>query len=320
MAALLPPLTLFFEQTNSQAILVMTKKYHGVIVPLLTPINAHGQIDFPSVEKLFDFTLKPGNFPFVLGTTGEMAFVSTASREKFVKYTANHLGSKTTFYAAVSDNSLDNSITAAKKYVDYGVDALVAHLPYFLPIDPDAMMSYFEALADNAPAPIIIYNIASITHMSIPVEVIEKLSQHPNIAGLKDSERDWARIEQLTALFKDREDFSLFIGWTDKSTESLAIGFDGIIPNTANVAPSLFQDLYQAAVGGDIERAIALQTTAGEIGKLVQAGKTMTTTIPELKAITKYLGVCDQHVLPPLVAKEGPEAEALINKFLAIKL
>jgi len=287
---------------------------------MLTPINAHGQIDLPAVEKLFDFTLKPGNFPFALGTTGEMAFVSNASREKFVKHAADHLGGKSTFYAAISDNSLENSINAAKKYVDWGVDVLVAHLPYFLPIGPDAMLKYFEALADNSPAPVMIYNVVSITRMSIPIDVIESLSHHPNIVGLKDSERDFERIQALATIFKDREDFALFIVWTDKSTEALSIGFDGIIPNTANVAPDLFQDLYQAAIAGELEKAQAIQSKAGEIGKLVQAGKTMTTTIPELKAITQHLGVCDQHVLPPLDAFEGPDAETLVKNFLDLNL
>lgn len=298
----------------------MIKNYHGVVVPLLTPVDTNGQIDLASVETLLNFTLETGNYPFVLGTTGEMGFVSQTDREKFVKHVGAHLAGKTTFYAAVSDNALGNSIEAAKKYVDYGVNVLVAHLPYFLPIQPDAMLKYFESLADAAPAPLIIYNIASITHMSIPVDVIEKLSHHPNIAGLKDSERDWERIEELSALMKDREDFSLFIGWTDKSTESLAVGFDGIIPNTANVAPNLFQDLYQAAMAGDFDKAGALQLKAGEIGQLVQAGKTMTITIPELKAITRHLGVCGQHVLPPLKALEGPAADALVQNFLAINL
>lgn len=296
------------------------KKYSGVIAPLVTPVTETGQIDEASVERLIDFVIDAKNYPFILGTTGEIALNSFKNREHLAKITAEKVNGRSTLFAGITDNCIDNIIDAAKKYVDFGVDVFVAHLPYFFPLNNDLMIKYFENLADNSPRPIMIYNILSITHMSIPVEVLEKLSYHPNIVGLKDSERDWERHQKLAELFKDRDDFVLFIGWTNKSSEAILMGFDGIIPNTANVIPGLFHSLYEAAFNGNENEALKYQAKAEELSELVQNNRTMTRTIPELKAIMNHLNICTPYVLPPLEKLSEQEAEKLVNDFKSLDL
>jgi dihydrodipicolinate synthase/N-acetylneuraminate lyase len=296
------------------------KKYHGVIAPLVTPVTESGQIDEQSVERLINYVTEAKNIPFILGTTGEIASNSFANRDKLAQLTAKYVNGRSTLMAGITDNCVENTIEASKKYNDYGVDVFVVHLPYFLPLTNDLMIKYFETIADNSPQPVIIYNIVSITHMSIPVEVLEKLSHHPNIVGLKDSEKDWERHVKQANLFKDREDFVLFIGWTNKSSESLLMGYDGIIPNTANIVPGLFQTLYEAALDGNENEALKLQAKAEELSELVQNNRTMTRTIPELKAIMNHLNVCTPFVLPPLEKLSSPETEVLINEFKKLEL
>jgi 4-hydroxy-tetrahydrodipicolinate synthase len=298
----------------------MNKKYSGVVVPLLTPLNSEGNIDSLSVKKLINHTINASAIPFVLGTTGEIFYNSQRNRLKLVSDAVEFINNKTILYAGISDNCIDNSIEIAKKYAELGVDVLVAHLPSILPLTDDLILEYFKTLADKCPAPIMIYNVVSITHMSIPINIIEKLSQHDNIVGLKDSERDFERIQKLAELFNEREDFSLFIGWTGKSVEALEMGFDGIIPNTANVVPKLFQSLYEAAVNGNSELASEFQFKADELGALVQANKSMTQTIPELKALMKHLNICQEFVSPPLETLSNKKSQLLVQKFNKLDL
>ncbi|MCX6168477.1 MAG: dihydrodipicolinate synthase family protein [Ignavibacteriales bacterium] len=291
------------------------KLYHGVIAPMVTPVTETGEIHAGSVEKLVDYVIQAGNFPFILGTTGEIASNSLANRDELVKLTAKFVNGRKILYAGITDNCIANTINTANKYADFGANAFVVHLPYFFPLTSDLMLKYYETIAENSPLPIVIYNITSITHMSIPIDVIEKLSTHPNIVGLKDSERDYDRVEKLAKLFKDREDFSLFIGWTNKSSQALLLGFDGIIPNTSNVTPALFQSLYESAFKGDEQEAMKFQDKAEGLSKLVQNNKTMVRTIPELKAIMNHLGICTPYVLPPLVHLTENENKELIKNY-----
>ena len=85
--------------------------------------------------------------------------------------------------------------------------------------------------------------------------------------------------------FKERDDFSLFIGWTAKSAEALLSGFDGIVPNPGNVIPAIFQGLYKAAVNSEKAKALKLQEKVNTLIELVQKNKTMTRTVPELKVL-----------------------------------
>lgn len=296
------------------------KKYFGVVAPMVTPVNEKGEIDSGSVERLIKHVVQAGNFPFILGTTGEIASNSFSNREHLAKLAAKLVNGKTTLYAGITDNCINNTINTAMKYADWGINTFVVHLPYFFPLTSDMMLKYYETIADNSPVPIIIYNIRSITHMTIPIEVIEKLSDHPNIVGLKDSERDYERVEKLAELFRNREDFSLFIGWTNKSSQALLLGFDGIIPNTANVTPALFQSLYDAAFIGDEQQAMGFQNRAETLSQLVQNNKTMTRTIPELKAIMNHLNICTPYVLPPLIQLTQEENDELIKKYINLGL
>lgn len=296
------------------------KKYHGVIAPLITPIEKSGKIDDRSVENLFRLVMKYNNFPFILGTTGEIALNPVSNREHLAKLAVKIVNDKTTLYAGITDNCVETTINTAQKYSDFGVDVFVVHLPYFFPLTPDLMMKYFEYVADNSPRPIIIYNIKSITNMSIPVDVIEKLSHHPNIVALKDSERDYERVEKLAQIFKTREDFSLFIGWTNKSSQALLLGFDGIIPNTTNVTPGLFQSLYEAAIKGDEKTAMEFQERAETLSVLVQNNKPMTRTIPEIKAILNHMNICKPYVQMPLVPLTEEENKILINEYSKLSL
>ena len=296
------------------------KTYYGVIAPMVTPLTETGQIHPGSVEKLIDFVIEAGNFPFILGTTGEIASNSFANREYLAKLTAQHVNGRKTLYAGITDNCIDHTIDTAKKYADWGINVFVVHLPYFFPLTSDLMLKYYETIAEKSPAPIVLYNIKSITHMSIPIDVIETLSSHPNIVGLKDSERDYERVEKLAELFKDREDFSLFIGWTNKSSQALLLGFDGIVPNTSNVTPALFQSLYESAFKGEEQQAVKFQDRAESLSQLVQNNKTMVRTIPELKAIMNHMGICTPYVLPPLVRLTEKENVALIKSYVDLGL
>ena len=296
------------------------KKYHGVIAPLVTPILESGKIDTHSFKKLLDFIQASKNFPFILGTTGEIASNSYSNREHLVQLAGKIVSGKTTLYAGITDNCIENTIKAAKKYADWGIDVFVVHLPYFFQLTNDLMLKYFETIAKYSPRPIMIYNIMSVTHMSVPIEVIDKLSHHPNIVGLKDSERDYERVEKLAEKFKDREDFALFIGWTNKASQALLLGFDGIIPNTSNVTPGLFQSLYEATINGNEKEAMKLQNRAEGLSQLVQNNKTMIRTIPELKGIMNHLNICKPYVLPPLVHLTDKENETLIKAYTNLTL
>jgi 4-hydroxy-tetrahydrodipicolinate synthase len=290
------------------------KKYHGVVVPLVTPFQGDGEVDLAALEKLIGHVTSHHCHPMILGTTGEAVSMTDPQKRKVVQL----LGSfkdKATLYAGVSGNSFNEVTARANEYAAYGVDVLVAHLPCYYPLSPAAMTQWFASLADESPLPLMVYNIPSTTHMSIPLEVIDSLSRHERIVGVKDSERSEARIKDSITLWKDREDFSHFTGWAAGSLAALRAGSDGIIPSSGNLMPRVYELLYQAVRKNDTQLGQRMQQISDELGDLYQHGRLLGESLAALKAMAATLGLCGPHTLPPVYPPETLEGRRLGGLF-----
>lgn len=294
-----------------------TKKYHGVVVPMITPFKEDGSIDESGARRVTEFLLENGVFPFILGTTGESASIPEAEKLRYVEAVAKAVDGRTILYAGISRNCLANAVEAAKRYADLGVDVVVAHLPSYYPISTGHMLGYYEMLAERIPLPLVIYNILATTHHSIPLEVVETLSHHPNIVGLKDSERDEDRLEQAISNWGQRTDFAHFVGWGAKCTDALLMGSDGIVPSTGNITPKMFHELYTNATNSHPEDAKRLQIKTDAIAALYQKGKLLSESLAALKVMMKALGLCESWVLPPLQAMSSEAEKELMNRMQA---
>jgi dihydrodipicolinate synthase/N-acetylneuraminate lyase len=287
------------------------KGVHGVIVPMVTPFKDDGRLDESAVERILDFFLEAGVFPFVLGTTGEAASVHETMRHRLVNLAAKQTAGKTALYAGISSNCFEASLEAAEKYLDLGVYAVVAHLPNYYPLSSEDIFRYFEVLADHVSGPLVVYNIPQTTHMSIPLDVLENLSRHPNITGVKDSERDLERLEKAIGLWAGRDDFSHLTGWGGQMAHALSLGTDGIVPSTGNLVPGKFAEMVKAADAGDREKAIRIQERTDEISMVYQKGRLQGQSLAALKVMMHEAGLCDPAVLPPLFKLGEEETTAI---------
>lgn len=275
-------------------------KYHGVVVPMVTPVTKEGDIDVKAVERIIDNFAKYNVSALLMGTTGEGNSVAVEQGVKMIEAAAKAAAGRITIYAGLAGNCVSEQMEAAKKFVAAGADVIAATLPCYYALTPEQMMKYYTDLADALTIPLMLYNITITTHMSIPVDVIEKLSHHSNIVGLKDSEDNQERMEEILRLVADRDDFAYFCGCAANSAKALSLGADGIVPSVGNYLPKMYADLFDAGVKGDTATAEDLQQKTIEIGKINTAGLTLGQSLAGLKVIMKMVGLCDTFMLPPL--------------------
>ena len=290
------------------------KEHSGVIVPMITPFTNNGEIDFGAVEKIINNFIQNGVYPFILGTTGESTSISNKNKLAFANFVCNKFSDKTKVYVGIASNVITTSIENANVFLKMGASAVVSHLPTYYPLKPYHMLNYFSELADSINGPLIIYNITATTHMSIPLEVIEKLSYKKNIVGLKDSERDEERMHKAIEMWKDRNDFSHFIGWGTKCAEGLRKGSDGIVPSTGNYSPKIYADLYTAILNGDNTKADLFQEQADEISLVYQKDRILSESLPALKVMMENIGLCKSNVLPPFLKLKSDEEKIILKK------
>jgi dihydrodipicolinate synthase/N-acetylneuraminate lyase len=279
----------------------IAKKYSGVIVPMVTPIDAKQNIDVDSVNGIVEVFVESGVAPFLLGTTGESFSVSETKKRQLVASTVKAVNKRCTVYAGISSNCLEEAIETGKAFADLGADVLVAHQPYYFPMNDEQLLVWFEQMANSLPVPLILYNNPITTKQSVPLSVIDKLSHHPNIVGFKDSERGMERLDEAIALWKNRADFSHLLGWAAQSAYSVLNGSDGIIPSTGNFIPSTYKTLYDAALAGNADEANRLQDVTNRISEIYQKDRYINDSIPALKGMMSLMGLCQRHVFAPML-------------------
>lgn len=276
------------------------KKYTGVIVPAVTPLTDKMQLDDKAVSSLFALFYKHNIAPFILGTTGEAASLPLQIKKDYVLAAAQNKKMGTLLYAGIGSNVLAESIEFAAYCCLHAVDVVVATLPSYYALTEKQMLNYFTTLANNISLPLFIYNIPATTHMSIPLAVIDELSKHKNIVGLKDSERSEERMLESLKLWKDRNDFHYILGWAAKSADALLNGADGLVPSTGNLYPEIYEDMLHAYKAGDKEKVYTMQKLSDEYGALYQANRTLGESLHALKLLMKEKGLCEEYVMMPL--------------------
>jgi dihydrodipicolinate synthase/N-acetylneuraminate lyase len=295
------------------------KRFSGVVVPMVTPLNPDFTIDTEAVARIMKTFSENQIHPLILGTTGESSSVDEKESLRFMTAAVAAKGPGQQIYAGLVGNQVDALIARGNQYLSLGADAVVATLPAYYVLTPDQMIGFYTRLADEAKGPVLVYNIKATTQMSIPLEVVDVLSQHPNIYGLKDSERDADRMAACIQRFQHRHDFSYFCGWGAQSAGSLALGADGIVPSTGNIVPQCYHQLYVASLEGDFQTANHWQNQTDQVALFYQKGRTLGQSLAALKVMMHGVGLCGTTMMPPLTELSLEEKDAVLNQFNEFK-
>lgn len=291
--------------------------YEGVIVPLFTPLTDAGHLDEAATVKILHNITTAGASPFALGTTGEAMSFSVEERKAFMSLVKQYAGNSVT-YVGVTANSFSETLELARYAQELEYDAIVPHLPSYYPLTASLMMKYYLELVEATEAPLIIYNIPVTTGMSIPLTVIEQLSRHPRIIGLKDSEAGEERLQQNLALWKNRPDFNFFLGNAAYGARGMLAGAQGVVPSLGNLLPGQYQKIVDYGRAGQAEMALAHQKICDEISRCCQAGRTVVDAIPALKYMLHLAGYCTPEVALPMQQPDESNKQKIYQALLPL--
>ncbi len=286
-------------------------KYHGAVVPLVTPFTTAGTLDSAALDRLVDAQIAGGvEGIFVLGTTGEGAYVPRAWRRQLVAQTVRRANQRTQIFVGLGD--LRNSdVAEANEFFQLGANAVVAHPPLSEKVSAAQLGSWYESLLNRLTGPLLLYNMPATTGVSIPLAVVEQLLGHPKLVGLKDSENNPARLEETLKRFGGQKDFAIFVGVGALMEKGLKLGADGIVPSVGNLIPDVCQQLCDAAQKADWSAAENLSARMSSVASLYQKGRTLNESLAALKAAVHCRGLCAADVLPPLLSLPAIEVEKI---------
>jgi 2-dehydro-3-deoxy-D-pentonate aldolase len=281
----------------------------GVVVPMVTPVTNSGDLDEEAVDRLVDFLLAGGvDGIFVLGTTGEGVSVPLSFRRQLVKRTAARARGRARIYAGIGDAHPDE-ITAGNDFLKAGVDALVSRPPVSFP--EKQLLSWYQSLLGGLRGPLILYNMPSTTKVSIPLDVVGALAEHPQVVGIKDSENNPKRLEELLCRMGGRPEFAVFVGVGALMAKGLKLGANGIVPSVGNLIPDVCRKLVAAARRADWDETENHFQRMSAVAALYQRGRNLSESLAALKAAVHCRGLCAPYVLPPLRRLPPHELETL---------
>jgi 4-hydroxy-2-oxoglutarate aldolase len=261
--------------------------FDGIYTPIVTPFTAREEIDSEKMHHNLD---RWGGTDLagivVLGSNGEFAFLDMSEKLALVEDVITHFTKEKNVIVGTGSESTKETIELSKAVAELGAMAVLVLPPHYYraAMNDDVLYKHYMDVGDESPVPVFVYNMPGNTGINLSSSLVAKLSQHPNIVGIKDTS---GSIVQLSELVRDTEDnFSVFPGNAGYLFPALAMGARGATVALANILPqdccrilSLFKD-------GKMDAAHALQLRILEINSLV----TTRFGIPALKAAMDMLG------------------------------
>lgn len=228
----------------------------GIYTPIVTPFDAHEQINYEYMKHNLDRWGKTDlDGIVVLGSNGEFVYLNEKEKLEQVKFVKNNFNSEKKIIVGTACESTKETIELSKKIADLGVDAVLLLPPNYFKgsMKEDVLYKYFTDVADATPIPVMLYNMPGNTGINLSSGLIARLAKHPNIAGIKDTS---GNIVQISEIVRDTDDdFAVFAGNAGYLLPALAVGARGATLALANIMPeeccklvSLFREekLYEA--------------------------------------------------------------------------
>ncbi|MEX3973800.1 4-hydroxy-tetrahydrodipicolinate synthase [Paraburkholderia caribensis] len=232
----------------------MSIAFKGIVPALITPMTQAEEVDEAGLRELVDRLIDAGvHGLFVLGTNGEFIALSEAEKLRVAAIAVDQARGRVPVIAGTGAYATRDVIELNHKMQDAGVDAVSVITPYFNGATQAELFTHYERIAQGTSLPVVLYTIPAKTGITLNVDTVRRLSEIPNIRGIKDSGGDFDRLVQLINLRRD--DFAVFTGTDSMILWTLIAGGDGAVAATTNAVPSVVMSIWNNFQSGDIDAA-----------------------------------------------------------------
>ena len=229
--------------------------FKGSIPALVTPFK-NGAVDFDTLKRLVDWHVAQGTSGLVpVGTTGESPTLTTEEHEAVVRTVVETAAGRIPVIAGAGSNNTVEAIHFMEHAKAVGADAALVVTPYYNKPTQRGLIAHYSELA-KVGLPIIIYNIPGRSAIDMTPETMGTLARLDMIVGVKDATGDLMRVarQRITC----GHDFIQLSGEDGTAVGYNAMGGQGCISVTANVAPKQCAEVQDACLAGDYAKALEL--------------------------------------------------------------
>lgn len=280
--------------------------FTGMATAIVTPMHTDGSIDYEALGRFVEFQIGSGiNGLVVMGTTGENATIEPEDQKKVIAYTVEKVAGRVPVIAGTGTNNTEHVLHNTRNACQVGADAILVVTPYYNKATQNGLITHFTAVADESTLPVILYNVPSRTGCNLLPKTVAKLSEHPNIAAIKEATGSLAQMIEIMHLCGDKID--VYSGEDGLTVPMMAMGAKGTISVLSNVAPRQSVAMTDACLRGDYAAAAKMQC---DLLPLINALFSEVNPIPA-KAATAAMGFGADALRLPLTSMEAQNRAVL---------
>lgn len=292
-------------------------KLNGIFTALTTPFDETGALAIDRFrENIARYNRVPLSGYLAVGSTGESVFLTRKEIEQTFAALREAAVPGRTLLAGTGAESAAETISRNAVAADLGYDYALVITPQFYKssLTPEALLEYYHRVADASKLPILLYSIPQNTGIALEAELVARLAEHPNIAGIKESSGHVQRVGEIIAAVP--AGFQVVVGSADTLYASLLLGAVGGILALADVLPELCIEMYRAALAGPSSNARELNRSILPASKKIVRGP----GIAGVKYGMDYRGYYGGPVRSPLLPLNDAQkrnVEAVIDSLVA---
>ncbi len=282
--------------TETASVLGTPVSLAGIFPPIPTPFDGVGEVDHDALRANL---ARWHNYDLagyvVLGSNGETALLSAEEKQEILQTARGVIPQDKLLIAGTGCESARQTIELTYFAAQAGADAALVLTPHFYGMKRANLVSYYAAVADASPIPVILYNVPKFTHVDMDAATVAQIAAHPNVIGIKDSGGNITKIADTVRQTDDA--FQVLAGSAGFLLASLVVGAVGGVVALANAAPQQAIDIYRLYREGRLDQAAELQRRMVP----VNAAITARFGVPGLKAALDMLGWIGGPVRLPLL-------------------
>lgn len=290
-------------------------KLSGVFPPCMTIFDENEEVAYAKIAKnieRYNQTKLKGYMP--LGSNGEFRSLNDEESVKIIEVYQKYRTKDKTLIAGVMRESAKTTIEFIKKIADKSVDFATILPPHYFVnfMTDDALIKYYEMIADQSPIPIMMYNAPKFSaELTFSTHLVSVLAPHPNIAGLKDTSKEDIAI-YINAVPKGAN-YYVLAGTIEKFYKGLVAGAIGGVLSIANYLPEICCKLQELYESGNLEEAQKLDVYARQLSKNA-AGNYGVAGVKAAMDLLGYYGGNPRVPVLPMNDQAKAELKAVLEK------
>ena len=286
-------------------------KLRGVMPPITTPFQ-NGKVALDKLKQNFQKWNRTGLSGYlVLGSNGEAVYLNEKEKIRVVEVSRESIPTSKILMVGTGMESTQETIRFTNQTAKLGADCALVVTPFYFKgsMKPQILYDHFIAVAESSQIGILVYNVPQFTGINLDPEWVAKLSEHPNIIGVKDSSGNIGQLSEIIRL--SQEEFAVFVGSAPVFFPALCVGAVGGILAVANALPQECVQIQNSFNKAKIEEAKELQRRLTPLANAV----TVKFGIGGLKIAMDLAGYFGGDPRPPL-KRPGKDAEEDLKRSL----